>query len=133
MSVYRNVELGFLEMQVLWLLGKRAMHGYALMQELSEIKKVRIGQGTLYPVLSKLAEKGLIVASRPGPRGRKAYSLTAEGVELKERTCSEFVQVYSALIHDFCCTNCPGHKQAFARPYKPVYFAEERPIELVSR
>lgn len=133
MSVDRNIELGLLEMQVLWLLGKRGMHGYALMQELSAIKKNRLTQGTLYPVLSKLVEKGLIVASRPGPRGRKTYSLTAEGAELKERTGAEFVQIYSGMIHDYSCSNCPGHKRAFARPYKQTYFGPEHPIQLVSR
>lgn len=56
-------------------------HGYDLMKETG------LSSGTLYPLLMRMAEKGLIEAewrepAQPGRPARHAYRLTAEGAAL---------------------------------------------------
>src|SRR6186713_2042496 len=58
-------------------------HGYDLMKETG------LSSGTLYPLLMRMAEKGLIEAewrepARPGRPARHAYRLTAAGVALAQ-------------------------------------------------
>lgn len=55
-------------------------HGYGIMQYVSELTRgrVTIGAGTLYALLSRFEEEGLISLTRT-LEGRKYYQLTAEG------------------------------------------------------
>jgi len=63
---------------------KKPMHGYAVMQYISEISKerVKMGPGTLYGAIKTLLEKGWItlVEGESGSR-RKEYVLTESGIE----------------------------------------------------
>lgn len=56
-------------------------HGYELM------KDTGLSSGTLYPLLMRMADKGLVVAewrdpATPGKPARHVYKLTASGVAL---------------------------------------------------
>ncbi len=56
-------------------------HGYDLM------KQTGLSSGTLYPLLMRMADKGLVEAewreaARPGRPARHAYRLTAAGIAL---------------------------------------------------
>lgn len=106
MSANRNVDLGVLQMQVLWLLSKKPSHGYSLMAELNRIKKTRITQGTLYPVLAKLEALRLVKGKKGGARGKKVYRLTPEGKKVLLRNCAEFCAVFGGIIADFYCASC---------------------------
>lgn len=55
-------------------------HGYGIMQYVAELTqgRVTIGAGTLYALLSRFEEEGLITLTRT-LEGRKYYQLTAEG------------------------------------------------------
>ena len=58
-------------------------HGYDLMKETG------LSSGTLYPLLMRMAEKGLIEAewrepARPGRPARHAYRLTTAGIALAQ-------------------------------------------------
>ena len=58
-------------------------HGYDLMKETG------LSTGTLYPLLMRMADKGLIEAewrepARPGRPARHAYRLTAAGIALAQ-------------------------------------------------
>ena len=60
-------------------------HGYDLMKETG------LSSGTLYPLLIRMAEKGLIEAewrepAQVGRPARHAYKLTAAGIELARET-----------------------------------------------
>jgi PadR family transcriptional regulator, regulatory protein PadR len=62
-------------------------HGYDLMKETG------LSSGTLYPLLMRMADKGLIEAewhepARPGRPPRHAYRLTAAGITLAQETAS---------------------------------------------
>ena len=64
---------------------QRWRHGYDLMKETG------LSSGTLYPLLMRMAEKGLIEAEwrepeRPGRPARHAYRLTAAGIALARET-----------------------------------------------
>lgn len=56
-------------------------HGYDLMKE------TKLSSGTLYPLLMRMADNGLVEAewrepAQPGRPARHAYRLTADGVAL---------------------------------------------------
>ncbi len=53
-------------------------HGYAIMQDVAAEAGVRLGPGTLYGVIARLEERGLIEALAAQDR-RRPYRITAEG------------------------------------------------------
>ena len=60
-------------------------HGYDLMKETG------LSSGTLYPLLMRMADKGLIEAewrepAQPGRPARHAYRLTGSGIALAQAT-----------------------------------------------
>lgn len=73
---------GVLDLCVLAALADRERYGYELSQRLAAAGLGRIKGGTLYPLLARLEESGLVTARwQPGERGpgRKYYRLTAAG------------------------------------------------------
>ena len=81
-----NPELkkGSAELLVLSLLEAHPRHGYEigkLIEQKSE-KRIQFGIGSLYPILCRLEQRGLIVGrwvEKAGERRRRYYRLTAEG------------------------------------------------------
>jgi len=60
-------------------------HGYALIQDIVEMTGISLGPGTLYGVLARLEEEGLIEAM-PAEDRRRPYRITGAGaVVLRER------------------------------------------------
>jgi DNA-binding PadR family transcriptional regulator len=60
-------------------------HGHAILLDVAEFAKQRLGPGTLYGAIARLEEAGLIEAL-PEEGRRRPYRLTAQGaVALKER------------------------------------------------
>jgi PadR family transcriptional regulator PadR len=75
---------GVLDLCVLAALTERERYGYDLSQRLEKAGLGRIKGGTLYPLLGRLEEAGLVVARwQPGEQGpsRKYYGLTPAGRE----------------------------------------------------
>jgi PadR family transcriptional regulator PadR len=75
---------GTLDMLILQILSLEAAHGYAIAQRLQQISRdaVQINQGSLYPALHRLEQRGWLAAEwRPSDTGResKVYSLTRAG------------------------------------------------------
>jgi DNA-binding PadR family transcriptional regulator len=61
------------------------MHGYALIKDIETIAHVTLGPGTLYGVLSRLEEEGL-VEPLPAEERRRPYRITGAGAAvLRER------------------------------------------------
>ena len=71
----RWAEPGFL---VLASLADGAKHGYAITADITEQAGVTLGPGTLYAVLARLEERGLI-EGLPAEGRRRPYRLTAAG------------------------------------------------------
>jgi len=83
----QQMKKGVLEMLVLRLLSKQKKYGYQLICELREQSDdmFLLKEGTLYPILYRMEDDGLVVSEWSEPRGkevsRKYYSITAEGRE----------------------------------------------------
>lgn len=92
---------GHLPVLVLALLDERPMHGYGLARE---IKKrggdmLKLGEGTLYPLLYRLESEGAIAARwETGPRGkpRKVYHITRSGRRRLNAGRADWVQLQRA-------------------------------------
>ena len=63
-------------------------HGYAMMEDIQAMTKVRLGAGTLYGAITRLEQAGLIEAL-PADERRRPYRLTAQGVTLLRQTLSD--------------------------------------------
>jgi len=78
----KQLRKGILELAILAALDQRSHYGYSLIRHLTGGNGVELTEGTIYPILARLAREGLIssewVESRQGPP-RKYYSLTEDG------------------------------------------------------
>ena len=75
---------GTLDMLILQILSLQPAHGYAIAQRLEQISReaVQVNQGSLYPALHRLEQKGWLRSEwRASETGREAkfYSLTRAG------------------------------------------------------
>src|SRR5215208_3112820 len=75
---------GTLDMLILQILTLEPAHGYSIAQRLEQISKtvVQVNQGSLYPALHRLEQKGWLAAEwKASETGREAkfYSLTRAG------------------------------------------------------
>ena len=75
---------GTLDMLILQILSLQPAHGYGLAQRLQQVSReaVQVNQGSLYPALHRLEQKGWLTAEwRQSETGREAkfYALTKAG------------------------------------------------------
>jgi PadR family transcriptional regulator PadR len=77
-----QVRKGMLETYTLSALAQKERYGYELVKMLVGLPGISVSEGTLYPILARLRDQGLVstrlVESAEGP-ARKYYALTAEG------------------------------------------------------
>ena len=77
-----QIRRGTLELCILSILARGRRYGYDIVQALSSADGLVIPEGTIYPLLSRLRNEGLVVAewqaSPQGPK-RKYYTLTDQG------------------------------------------------------
>ena len=83
-SNQNDVLRGTLDLLVLKTLALEPLHGWAISQRIQQISKdaFQVGQGSLYPALQRLEERGLIVSAwqrTEENRRAKYYSLTGTG------------------------------------------------------
>jgi PadR family transcriptional regulator, regulatory protein PadR len=83
-SASNEVLRGTLDLLILKALSLESMHGWAISQRLEQLSSeaLRIGQGSLYPALQRLEEKGWIESEwRATEQNRRAkfYELTPAG------------------------------------------------------
>jgi PadR family transcriptional regulator, regulatory protein PadR len=79
-----DVVRGTLDMLILKALSLEPMHGWAITQRLEQLSReaLRVGQGSLYPALQRLEEKGWVDSEWKATdqnRRAKYYELTAAG------------------------------------------------------
>ncbi len=110
MSVSRHVNLGLLQLQILWFLSREESCGYSLMRKLNEVKRTTVSAGVLYPALSRLSSQGFIKVSKTGARGKKFYALTAKGRRELKHNCEEFLKTFAGLINEYKCSCCGARK-----------------------
>lgn len=91
MSINNELLKGSTVTLILKLIDKKPMYGYEMIKEMEEKSKgvFTLKEGTLYPILHTLEEKGLVEAywdEGCGKRKRKYYKITEEGrLSLKEK------------------------------------------------
>lgn len=88
----RQMKKGILEILVLKLLEKEKKYGYQLITELKEKSEAlfSVKEGTLYPILYRLEEEGLVTSEWSTPQGKevskKYYRVSASGKEVLKDT-----------------------------------------------
>lgn len=86
----QQMKKGVLEMLVLQLLTEKEKYGYQLICELKEKSggMFLLKEGTLYPILYRMEEDGLVVSRWSEPKGKevskKYYQLAEEGKDALE-------------------------------------------------
>ena len=104
---FSEIELGLLQMQILWLLSRKSTHGYDIMKMLGEIKKTKVTQGTLYPTLQSLEKRALI--KRHDEDRKSVYSITLKGRKVMNETCLDFSRTFFGIFQNFVCEKCVGY------------------------
>ncbi len=88
---------GILVLATLSQLGE-AQYGYSLMRQLSA-NGLDIEQGTLYPLLRRLEEQGLLLSewNVEGSRPRRYYQLSPAGAEVLESLSREWIELIAVM------------------------------------
>ena len=94
--------LGALEMLILRTLTLGSLHGYAIAQHIAQTSDgvLRVEQGSLYPALERLLNKGWVTAKwaeTPTKRQARYYTITRSGRAQLEERISEYERISSAI------------------------------------
>ena len=101
-----DVVRGTLDLLILKALSLEPMHGWAVAQRLEQLSQdaLQVGQGSLYPALQRLEEKGWIDSEwRTTEQNRRAkyYELTPAGRRAlgdESRSWQDYVQMVEAIL-----------------------------------
>src|SRR5687768_16560470 len=101
-----DVLRGTLDLLILKALSLERMHGWSIAQRLEQLTNdaLRIGAGSLYPVLQRMEERGLVVSEwgvTQENRRAKYYELTAAGRRAQgdeSRSWQEYVRMVEAIL-----------------------------------
>ena len=98
----RDLFPGALEMMVLQVLRRGALHGYAIAQQIRDTSDdlLQIEEGTLYPALQRLLREGWVDAEWGiSPRNRKVriYKITAAGRKQLQREVSSYERMLAGI------------------------------------
>ena len=93
---------GTLDLLILKTVALEPMHGWGIAQRIQQISKdvLQVQQGSLYPALYRLEEKGWIVAewgASENNRRAKYYRLTSTGRKQLERETSDWARLSAAI------------------------------------
>jgi PadR family transcriptional regulator PadR len=93
---------GTLDMLVLRTLTLQPLHGYAIAQHIAKLSDgvLRVEQGSLYPALERLLNKGLATArwdETPTKRQARYYTITRAGRKLLEQKTADYNRVALAI------------------------------------
>jgi PadR family transcriptional regulator, regulatory protein PadR len=94
---------GTLDLLVLGILALGPLHGYAIAQRLQQVSRdvVQVQQGSLYPALHRLENRGLLAADwKVSDTGREAkfYRLTAKGRAQLEAEEAQWRRLTEAVV-----------------------------------
>lgn len=94
-NIMKQFKKGVLEIVILKLLSQQEMYGYELVSELNRRgESLSIKEGTLYPILYRLEDEGLMetrweqAAFRGKPK--KYYSVTEKGIRVMTESYSQW-------------------------------------------
>ena len=97
-----DLPLGTLDMLVLRTLTLGSLHGYAIAQHIGRLSDgvLRVEQGSLYPALERLLNKGWVTArwaETPTKRQARYYTITKSGRKQLGERVSEYDRVAQAI------------------------------------
>lgn len=98
----RELLPGMLDMLVLKTLSVQPMHGYGIAKQLQRLSHdvIRVEEGSLYPALQRMRQKGWISAGwRQTPNNQRAryYTITAAGRRELDEQEEGFAQLLAAV------------------------------------
>src|ERR1700755_2585253 len=101
-SSKRDLPLGTLDRLVLRTLTLGSLHGYAIAQHIAKLSDgvLRVEQGSLYPSLERLLNKGWVTvkwAETPTKRQARYYTITRSGRKQLESRESDYDRVAAAI------------------------------------
>jgi len=105
----QQLKKGVLELLVLKLICREATYGYELLTQLKERSggMFQLKEGTLYPILYRLEDEGMITASWTGGEGRvaprKIYTATEKGMEenlRRQLQWQEFTKAVNTMLQE---------------------------------
>ena len=93
---------GTLDLLILKTLALGAMHGWGIAQRILQVSKdvLQVGQGSLYPALARLEQRGWISAewtTSENNRRARYYSLTKAGRKQLEKELGEWQRLSAAI------------------------------------
>ncbi|WP_027431664.1 PadR family transcriptional regulator [Lachnospira multipara] len=97
----RQLKKGVFEILVLQLLSEKEKYGYELLTEMKERSNgmFSVKEGTLYPILYRLEDEGLVVAKWTQPKereiSRKYYSITMPGLVVLDELKNLWTEFYT--------------------------------------
>ena len=97
-----DLPVGTLDMLILRTLTLESLHGYAIAQHIERVSDgvLRVEQGSLYPALERLLNKGWVKSRwAQSPTGRQAryYTITAAGRKQLNQRADEYDRVAAAI------------------------------------
>ena len=92
---------GVLEFVMLLSLRDREQYGFELISGIAERAEIDVSEGTLYPLLLRLAKDGLVTFRLAVSSGapRKYYTLTPHGLALLERMIPSWSRLVISVNH----------------------------------
>ena len=111
---------GTLDMLVLKVVALGPLHGYGIAQRLQQLSRdvVQVQQGSLYPALHRLENKGLLVAEwKDSDTGREAkfYRLTRKGraaMDVEEANWRRLAEAIGLILDDAERCNGPSRRSS---------------------
>lgn len=102
MAPKSDLPQGTLDLLILKVVALGPVHGYAIAQRLQQVSRdvVRVPQGSLYPALHRLENRGLLIADwKETDTGREAkfYRLTRKGRSQLESESASWVRLAEAV------------------------------------
>lgn len=92
---------GVPELAILRVLLDGPQHGYAIVQCISKRTggTLQFGEGSIYPILHKLEQQGLLITRREvaGGRERIVYRLSKRGSKQLEESCNKWQNVVQSI------------------------------------
>jgi PadR family transcriptional regulator PadR len=92
---------GVPELAVLRVLSDGPQHGYAIVQSIIQRSggRLQFGEGSIYPVLHKLEQQGLLSSKREITDGRQriVYRLTKRGSKQLSESCTRWLAVAQSI------------------------------------
>jgi transcriptional regulator len=98
----RELLPGTLDMLILKTLASQSMHGYGIAQQIQRLSKevLKIEEGSLYPALQRMRQKGWIKAEwgqTPNNQRARYYTITGAGRRRLGETEASFAELLAAI------------------------------------